>query len=216
MFWAAVLSRGVVDADGARAADEATKPERPDSVAQILPVRERATAALLEQLALLDDAQRRWSWWDPDQTVGFTRRMQTYEATMHRVDAELVAGLPPSPIADAVAAGAVDQCVDVMWGWLPDWAASRSLATALLVAEDTGDRWVVDFGRWSGTDPASGRESDEPWALRAADGAVAAVTVTAPVQELALWAWQRGGTVRIEGDPGQVAAVTAVVANGIQ
>lgn len=52
-----------------------------------------------------------------DQTVGFTRRMQTYEATMHRVDAELTAGLPVGPIAPDVAASAVDHAIDVMWGW---------------------------------------------------------------------------------------------------
>jgi len=47
------------------------------------------------------------------------RRMQTYEATMHRVDAELTADLPTGPIAPDVAVGAVDHAVDVMWGWRP-------------------------------------------------------------------------------------------------
>jgi hypothetical protein len=45
--------------------------------------------------------------------------MQTYEATMHRVDAELTADLPTGPIAPDVAVGAVDHAVDVMWGWRP-------------------------------------------------------------------------------------------------
>lgn len=83
-------------------------------------LRRQATADLISVLAELDDAQPRWSWWEPEQTVGFTRRMQTYEATMHRVDAERAAGLEPGPIAGDVAAGAVDHCVDVMWGWLPE------------------------------------------------------------------------------------------------
>src|SRR5699024_686312 len=89
---------------------------------ELLEVRERATAGLIDTLGHVDDAEPRWSWWPPDQTVGFTRRMQTYEATMHRVDAELAAELAPSDFLDGVAAGAVDQCADVMWAWMPEWA----------------------------------------------------------------------------------------------
>lgn len=70
-----------------------TEAQRFAGLQQTLPLRERATTELVSQLNALDDSQPRWSWWEPDQTVGFTRRMQTYEATMHRVDAELIAGL---------------------------------------------------------------------------------------------------------------------------
>jgi hypothetical protein len=62
--------------------------------ADIIALREQATTALLEQLDRLDDAEPRWSWWPPEQTVGFTRRMQIHEATMHRVDAELLECAP--------------------------------------------------------------------------------------------------------------------------
>ena len=93
-----------------------------------------------------------WSWWAPDQTVGFTRRMQTYEATMHRVDAELTAGLPIGPIADDVAAGAIDHAVDVMWGWKPDEATYAAAAVVEFVASDTGQRWLVEVGSWTASD----------------------------------------------------------------
>ena len=93
---------------------------------ELLALREQATTALLDQLGRLDDAEPRWTWWPADQTVGFTRRMQTYEATMHRVDAELTAGLSIGTIAPDVAAGAVDHAVDVMWGWLPDGVDLRA------------------------------------------------------------------------------------------
>jgi uncharacterized protein (TIGR03083 family) len=213
-FWAGILSTDARTEADMQAVENA-KPARPDTIADMLPLRERATAALLEQLAELDDAAPRWTWWDADQTVGFTRRMQTYEATMHRVDAELTAGLPITPIGDGVAAGAVDHCVDVMWGWMPDWATYENLAVAEFVATDTGQRWSVQIGHWTGTGPESGKQFDVPRAVRA-DGGEPTVTVSAPVQDLALWAWTRGGTVQTTGDADGMAAVQALIANGIQ
>ncbi len=213
-FWAGILA-GDAQTDAEMEAVDGAKPARPATVAEMLPLRDDATRALAEQLAALEDAEPRWTWWEADQTVGFTRRMQTYEATMHRVDAELTAGLPVSPIAAAVAAGAVDHCVDVMWGWMPRWATAEVLAVAEFVASDTGQRWLVDVGHWTGTSRKSGKEFDEPRAVRSAGGAPI-VTVAGPVQELARWAWTRGDAVQISGEPRGVQAISALIANGIQ
>jgi uncharacterized protein (TIGR03083 family) len=202
-FWAGVLSRNArTEAD--IAAGEQSKPARPTDMADLLALREQATTALLEQLDRLDDAEPRWSWWPPDQTVGFTRRMQTYEATMHRVDAELTAGLPIGPIGADVAAGAVDHAVDVMWGWPPDGATYEARAVIEFVASDADQRWLVEVGTASGSARAVRATVGEPTA-----------TVTAPVVDLALWAWTRGGSVEISGDAASVAALDAVVTNGM-
>ncbi|MGC5585690.1 maleylpyruvate isomerase family mycothiol-dependent enzyme [Ornithinimicrobium sp. W1665] len=219
-FWAQVLGSDVRDDEGVEALEQAAPP-RPDGVEELLALRARATDALLEQLGALDDAEPRWSWWPPDQTVGFTRRMQTYEATLHRVDAELTAGLPPSPLDPEVAAGAVEHCVDVMWGYVPDWAQDDSTAVVELVATDTGDRWQVDVGRWHGTGPESGTEFDMARARRAGqepDPALPTATVTGTARDLALWAWGRGprSAVRIAGDADAVAAVDRLIEQGIQ
>jgi uncharacterized protein (TIGR03083 family) len=203
-FWAGVLARNArTEAD--LAAIEQSKPARPTDMADLLALREQATTALLEQLDRLDDNEPRWSWWPPDQTVGFTRRMQTFEATMHRVDAELTAGLPTGPIAPDVAAGAIDHAVDVMWGWLPEGSTYEARAVVEFVASDVDQRWLVEVGTASGS----------PRAVRATVGKPTA-TVTAPVVDLALWAWTRGGTVEIAGDKASVAALDAVITNGMQ
>ncbi len=207
-FWAQVLAGGA-RADADIGAVEAAKPPRPTDVGELLALREQSTEALLAQLDRLDDAEPRWSWWKPDQTVGFTRRMQTYEATMHRVDAELTAGLPVGSIAADVAAGAVDHAVDVMWGWLPDGASYEPSAVAEFVASDADAHWLVEVGRWSAP---SGRSA--PRAVRASGGRPT-VTVTAPVRDLALWAWTRGGSVAVTGEPSAQAALRDVVANGM-
>lgn len=202
-FWAGVLARNARTEADVRAVEQA-KPARPDAFEDLLAARADATASLLAELARLDDAERRWSWWDADQTVGFTRRMQTYEATMHRADAELTAGLPLGPVSAEVAAGAVDHAVDVMWGWQPEGATYSPRAVAQFTATDTGQRWLVEFG-------VSG---EWPRAARAVDARPTA-TVTGAVADLAWWAWRRGGSVDVSGAPESVAAVRAVVNRGM-
>jgi uncharacterized protein (TIGR03083 family) len=203
-FWASVLAWDVrTDADVA--AIERAAPSRPDSTADLLALREQATTALLEQLDSLDDPEPRWSWWPPEQTVGFTRRMQIHEAAMHRVDAELTAAVPVSPIGPDVAAGAVDHAVDVMWGWLPAGATYQAGAVVEFVATDVDRQWLVEVGR----------STEGPRAVRASAGEPSA-TVRAPIGDLALWAWTRGGAVEVSGDAESVAALDAVVTNGIQ
>lgn len=216
LFWAGILGGNALTDEDVEAVENA-KPERPADFAGLLGLREYATLQLLTQLTALGDDEPRWTWWPAEQTVGFTRRMQTYEATMHRIDAELAAGVDLSPITLEVAAGAVDHCVDVMWGWIPDWAEQESKAVTEFVASDTGDRWLVDVGRWWGTGPQSGNEFDVTCAVRASEGAEPTGTVSGPVEQLALWAWSRGpfDSVAVEGSPDAVAAVRALIDEGI-
>jgi uncharacterized protein (TIGR03083 family) len=208
-FWSAIVNRRVL-AESELQAVEAAKPARPVALSELLSLRRDATAQLLDALAHRNDAEPCWSWWPPDQTVGFTRRMQTYEATMHRVDAELAAAVSVSPIAPDVATGAVDHAVDVMWGWMPDGASAAPGAAVEFVATDTGARWLVDVGTWTAHSGASA-----PRATRADAGEPAAV-VSAPVEDLALWAWTRGGSVSISGEPSAVAALDALLTQGMQ
>ena len=217
LFWAGILREEALTDDDSERLEEA-KPPRPEDTAGLLGLREHATLQLLSQLTELGDDEVRWSWWPPEQTVGFTRRMQTYEATMHRVDAEQAAGVDVSPIPPEVAAGAVDHCVDVMWGWQPDWATDETAAVIELIASDTGDRWLVDVGPWFGTGPESGNEFDQARARRAAEGAQVSGTVTGSAEELALWAWGRADvdSVTIEGSDEAVGAVRRLILQGIQ
>ena len=216
LTWGGIL-RGNALTDEDMEAVEKANPERPADLAGLLGLREYATLQLLSQLTALADDEPRWTWWPAEQTVGFTRRMQTYEATMHRVDAELAAGIPVSPIATDVATGAVEHCVDVMWGWIPDWSEQESKAVVELVASDTGDRWLIDIGHWWGTGPESGNEFDVPCAVRAPDDAEPTGTVTGPVEQLALWAWSRApfDTVSVEGSEEALAALRALIDEGI-
>jgi uncharacterized protein (TIGR03083 family) len=203
-FWAGVLERNARTESDIAAVEEAM-PDRPSAVSGLLGLREQATAGLCMQLESLDDAELRWTWWPAEQTVGFTRRMQTHEATFHRVDAELAAGVPISSIAFDVAADAVDHAVDVMWGWLPDGASYQANAVVEFVATDVDRRWLVEVGR----------ADDRPRAVRATAGEPTA-TVSGPVGDLALWACTRGGAVQTSGQSASLTALDAVVTNGMQ
>lgn len=214
LFWAGILREDVRTEAGVEAM-EAAKPDRPAAITALLRIREEATAALITQLERLPDDEPRWSWWSADQSVGFTRRMQTHEATMHRVDAELTTGQPITPLAPDVAAAAIDHCVDVMWGRLPEWATYQAVAQVRFEATDTGQDWSVELGRWTGTSPDSGNAFDCARAVRGT-GEPATGTVRAPVQGLALWSWGRGGDVIIEGEPQTRSAIERLIKQGIQ
>lgn len=220
-FWSRILGDDLRTGEQVEAL-EGEETERPADLRGMLGMRENATLRLVDQLAHLGDDEPRWSWFPPEQTVGFTRRMQTYEATMHRVDAELTAGTPVSPITPDVAKGAVDHCVDVMWdamgAWLPDSTRDQSTAIVELIASDTGDRWLLDLGRLSGVGATSGKEFDFARARRAQGDAEPAGTVTGTAEELALWAWGRApiDSVSISGSDSAVAAVRGLIEQGIQ
>lgn len=221
-FWAAVLRDAALTEEQVAAADATTTP-RPggegadvdDVRARILALREAATAELAAQLRALPDDAPRWSWYEPDQTAGFTRRMQTHEATMHRIDAELTAGLPVSFVPPEVCVAGVDHGIDVMWSWLPDDAVYRSLGVVDLVSTDTGDTWTVEAGRWAATNEETGNRGERPKGARAAAGRTAEAVVSAPAIELYRYVWGRPAQVAKAGDPAALAALAAVVGAGV-
>jgi len=211
-FWAAVIGERLEGE--AVGAFESSQPALPSETEQLLRLRAEATQALVAALSQRDAAETAWSWFESDQTVGFTWRMQTHEATMHRVDAELTAGLPISPIAADVAAEGVDHIVDVMWNWTPNDAERRVTATIKLVASDTGQEWLIDVHRWTGE--AWGRRfTDQPGGMRSVGGhPTATVTGTAAALDLLLWNRLQG--VEASGDEQALSELDALLAVGVQ
>lgn len=210
-FWARIIAEN--PQGGEVGAIEADEPARPDTMAEMASVRAAATADLIAALGAVSDDEPRWTW-SAEQTAGFTRRMQVCEATMHRVDAELTAGVPVSPIAADVAALCVSHAIDAMWAWLPEWGTYEPLTVVEFVASDTGQRWPVEIGHWTGVGPESGTAWDLPRAIPATGGAASA-TATAPLVDLALWAWRRQGVADVSGDPRAVAALDALLEMGM-
>ncbi len=140
-----------------------------------------------------------WTWAD-DQTVGFVRRRQAHEALIHRVDAELTAGLPSDPVASEFAADGVDEILTVMMSGVPDWASFRPDGDIIAVeTTDTGDRWVLETGVFSGMSPDSGKIYEAEPAASLSD-AEPTGTIRGSAADLDLWLWGRRISAWIEGD----------------
>lgn len=212
-FWAAVIGDRLTEAEVADF--EKYQGALPDDPLQLQDLLREATVALLAALSDRDRSEPAWSWFPPDQTVGFTWRMQTHEATMHRVDAELTAGLPISEIPPDVAAEGIDHVIDVMWAWAPPEVDRRITATIELRASDTGQSWLVNTIRWSGQ--AWGRDFKDWIGGQRADGGRAEATVAGAVADLDLLLWTRAdrGTVRA-GNEGALSEFQALLDDGIQ
>ena len=216
-FWGGILATGALPEaqPGAVVEHIAAPPEDPPQLRVRGPA---ATDLLLGQLARRTDDEPAWFWFAADRSVGIIRRMQTHEATIHRVDAELTAALPVTRIAPTVALAGLQHMIEVMWpaqlDRIPDWAKTTPVARAHLAADDQEPVTVL-ISRWRGTRPRDGRSFDVPVAEpmpqehrspatgsrgagTAGDPAadvlreLPAAEVTGTAQALNLWAWGRG------------------------
>jgi uncharacterized protein (TIGR03083 family) len=133
-------------------------------------------ADLADLLALLDPDAEAWTWMEGagESTVGAWARRMAHEALMHRVDAELTAGLEISPVDDILPIDGVNEVLTWMAGD-PDVVASEEATVGLsgTVVLDYGKgAWLVelDDGRQlvapaSAGTPADVRISAAPMAL---------------------------------------------------
>lgn len=214
-FWARILASGALtDEDSERV--EETKPARPSDTRAVIALLETETAALVAELAVREDSQPAWSWFATDQTVGFTRRMQVHEATMHRVDAEVTAAVASAPIALEVAVDGIAHGVEVMlawWGTNPGFAFHPGAGVVELQPSDAKPRLVVG-GRWRGTGQ-SGKSYDEPGIVFTSEADPVA-TISGTAEEIYRWLWGRGPEPATSGDQEALDAVRAAQAQGMQ
>jgi uncharacterized protein (TIGR03083 family) len=223
-FWASNLAtNALTDADAERNdTAKAPRPDGEDAREELLARRERATASLIRELDSRDDAQPAWTWSAADQTVGFTRRMQVHEATMHRVDAELTAGREITPIEREVAADGLGHVTGVMlassYDWIPEWATLEQVATLTLRPTD-GEPLDLELAVWHGTRPRDGEEFSHavarPLQPEIERGEMPQATASADVASLYLWLWGRPAEVELTGDDAAVAQVDALLVQGI-
>ncbi|MGN9905990.1 maleylpyruvate isomerase family mycothiol-dependent enzyme [Phytohabitans sp. LJ34] len=158
-----------------------------------LPLLDRAYAALVDELGR-DPSAPAFTWFEPDQTVGFWVRRMAQETVIHRVDAELALRLEVTPIPDDLAVDGIDEVLHL---FLAYETAGAPEAFGAALSQSDGHAVLVAAGdaRWSVT-PAP-----EGVLVGPADGRSAA-SVTGDPQSVLLWLWGRAGgdTVRLEGD----------------
>ena len=215
-FWGTIV-RERTDAQGA----EAAKPARPEGRAALMDFYLSASAALGSALAAARPEDPAWTWAE-DKTVGFIIRRQAHEALIHRVDAELTAGLPRSLIDPALAADGVDEALRVMYGGdLPAWGSfvPDGAGQVSIQAADAGAAWLAELGRFTGTDPDDGKSYDQPGIrVTAGDpGPDTAATIRGHADDLDCWLWHRPahGPLERSGDAAALAGLDALLADSI-
>lgn len=107
-------------------------------------------ADLAGVLAGLHPEDAAWTWMEGagESTVGAWARRMAHEALVHRVDAELTAGMAISPVKDALAVDGVNEVLTWMAGD-PDVVAEDDgvIGSAGSVLLDCGEvAWLVDVG----------------------------------------------------------------------
>jgi uncharacterized protein (TIGR03083 family) len=141
------------------------------------------------------------TWYDPDQTVAFWIRRMAQETVIHRIDAELAAGLPVIPVPDDLA---VDGVAEVLGRFLAygsvAWAEEfAEMKGGHLASEDGHDTITVTAGQ------ASWAVRPSPRRVLVSDGAAerSRVRIQAAPDPMLRWLWGRAGdeVVRVTGDP---------------
>jgi uncharacterized protein (TIGR03083 family) len=213
-FWGTIVRDGVTDPQALG------HPDRPADRAGLLAFFDEASKELQGALADVDSGDHRWTW-STDQTAGFIRRRQAHEALIHRVDAELTAGVDRAPMDPELAADGVDEALRVMFGGTPPWGHTdwEPGATLRVRSTDTDHSWLVTLGAFSGTSPDGRTYEAEPDILVASEdrGEDAAATVEGSASDLDCWLWGRptAGHLTRTGEGSVHERFTQIVAQGI-
>jgi uncharacterized protein (TIGR03083 family) len=187
-------------------------PWPPEGLAEepALALLDRSYAALTGEFGTRRPEQAAFSWYGPDQSVGFWIRRMAQETVIHRVDAELSARVPVAAIPADLAADGIAEVLEIFLAYgsvtWPDYF-TETLASA-------GDRTagvVTPEGRWLVR--LTAKDVQVEWAGRGEPDA----TVEGSSADVLLWLWARGGEgVTTAGDEETIALFRTVLVTGTQ
>lgn len=160
-------------------------------------------AKLLAELAAHAPTDPAWSWWEPDQTVGFWYRRLALETVVHRVDIETQFG-PHSAIDEALAVDGIDEVLTLMLGG-EDEAAAEVPGSGTVNVATAGDAWSIRL--------EDARTVVEPGAHASPDA-----ELSGDPGELFLYLWGRAplDTLTRTGDESRIALMRARLAAATQ
>lgn len=146
-------------------------------------------AAALEVHGSVTPDEHRWTWYEPDQSAGWLQRRMAQETIVHRVDAELAAGVPVTPVDPAMAVDGIDEMFDVFLPASGPQPVGGTGETVRLAPTDATVSWRLTL------------RSDTVEVERERAGPTDA-TVRASALDLLLYIWGREplGAVDVEGD----------------
>ncbi|HEX2133195.1 MAG TPA: maleylpyruvate isomerase family mycothiol-dependent enzyme [Actinophytocola sp.] len=185
-------------------------PWPPDLGPDPLAALDRAYRELTSEFAARKPDEHAASWYAPDQTVGFWVRRMAFETVIHRVDAELAAGVALEPIPDELAVPGIEEVLvcflafaTTAYGeYVADQMASCDGDTVRIDVPDAS--WLVQLG---------------PDVVTVERGqADAEAVVRAPADNALRWLWRRAGNevVELDGNRGAVGKLYQLLAVATQ
>ncbi|CRK60356.1 hypothetical protein [Alloactinosynnema sp. L-07] len=165
--------------------------------------------ALLEQFDELEPEDERITWYAPQQTVGFWQRRMAQETVIHRIDAELAAGVDSEQVPDALAVDGIDEVLHRFLAYFSseepeEFGESLTSLAGQRVAVRAGDQtWIVDL---------------QPTGVKVGTDGGFDAAVSADPDTLLRWLWRRVDldAVTVEGDAAAVKALYAVLEDATQ
>jgi len=157
---------------------------------------DRGYRDLVAEFAARPAESTTYTWYQPDQTVGFWIRRMAQETVIHRVDAELAAGVEVAPIPEDLAVDGVDEVLVAFLeygvsGWPEEFTETLGSTSGARVRLDAGETaFLVEMA------PATLKVS------RVEVGAPADAAVSGGASEVLRWLWNRAGdeVVKRDGD----------------
>ncbi|SDC91628.1 maleylpyruvate isomerase family mycothiol-dependent enzyme [Actinokineospora iranica] len=158
---------------------------------------------LMDQLTSRPPTAETFTWYPPDQTVGFWIRRLTQETVVHRIDAELAAGVPSAPVPADLATDGVDEVVTRFLAFAsaaspPRFATVEHLLDGRTVRVEAGaSSWFVTLAA-----PIAVSFAGEPDA-----------TVRGEPDAVFRWLWRRSDAtaLTLDGDPALIDALHQVL-----
>jgi len=173
-----------------------------------LPLLGRTYGGLIAEFAARQPTDPAPTWYDPDQTVAFWIRRMAQETVVHRIDAELAAGLPVTQVPDDLAIDGVDEVLKRFLAY--DAEALGEIEGGHLAGRDARDTITVLAGQTAWTVRPSPRE------VVVDDGAAdhPRVVIRAAPDPMLRWLWGRAGddAVTLTGDPAWAAYLRRLLA----
>jgi len=166
-----------------------------------LPLLSRAYGELRAQFRAHEPGEEVPTWFGPDQTVAFWIRRMAQETVIHRIDAELAARLPVTPVPADLAADGADEVLKRMLAYTAqEWPEDFAELEGGHLAGDGGrDAIVLAVGQQAWTVLPS------PSEIVVEDGTRdnPRVLIGGPPGAVLRWLWGRAGddAVRFDGDP---------------
>jgi uncharacterized protein (TIGR03083 family) len=172
---------------------------------------ERGYALLTAEFANRRPDEPSFTWFGPDQTVGFWIRRMAQETVIHRVDAELGAGVAIAAIPADLAEDGIDELLVAFVEYAT--ATWPDEFTELLAGADDRTVRVATPGRTWLLRLTSKEVRVQPSDVEAPDA-----VATGPVDDMLLWLWNRGGEsgVTVTGDTDVINRFRQVLAASTQ